>query len=89
MTKPLRQIAAEKLHGPNANPSMLGDPISLKRETNDANRNPKGEPESQQDFPKTTRKFPESSSGVHEERMLRGEGAKGHHMSGMTTDEIK
>lgn len=32
--KPLRQIAAEKLNGPNANPSQLGDPISLKSETN-------------------------------------------------------
>ncbi|KAM7189564.1 hypothetical protein V8F20_010103 [Naviculisporaceae sp. PSN 640] len=31
--KPLRQIAAEKLHGPDANPSQLGDPISLKAET--------------------------------------------------------
>ncbi|KAK3956148.1 hypothetical protein QBC32DRAFT_165017 [Pseudoneurospora amorphoporcata] len=31
--KPLRQIAAEKLYGPNANPSQLGDPISLKSET--------------------------------------------------------
>ncbi|EAA32436.1 hypothetical protein GE21DRAFT_7480 [Neurospora crassa] len=32
--KPLRQIAAEKVNGPNANPSQLGDPISLKAETN-------------------------------------------------------
>ncbi|KAJ4398913.1 hypothetical protein N0V85_006158, partial [Neurospora sp. IMI 360204] len=32
--KPLRQLAAEKLNGPNANPSQLGDPISLKSETN-------------------------------------------------------
>ena len=32
--KPLRQIAAEKLNGPNANPSQLGDPVSLKSETN-------------------------------------------------------
>ncbi|KAK0666863.1 hypothetical protein QBC41DRAFT_325061 [Cercophora samala] len=89
MTKPLRQIAAEKLHGPNANPSMLGDPISLKAETNDANPNPRGEPESQQDFPETTRKIPDSSGGSHEEKMLRGEGPKGHHVSGMMTDEIR
>ncbi|KAK3403425.1 hypothetical protein B0T20DRAFT_389079 [Sordaria brevicollis] len=32
--KPLRQVAAEKLNGPNANPSQLGDPISMKSETN-------------------------------------------------------
>ncbi|KAK0742247.1 hypothetical protein B0T21DRAFT_409080 [Apiosordaria backusii] len=86
MTKPLRQIAAEKLHGPNANPSQLGDPISLKAETNDANPNPRGEPEDEQPFPKTMRKVPESSGGSHEEKMLRGEG---HHVSGMMTDEIR
>lgn len=28
----LREKAAKKLHGPNANPSQLGDPISLKAE---------------------------------------------------------
>ncbi|KAK3499431.1 uncharacterized protein B0T23DRAFT_450227 [Neurospora hispaniola] len=32
--KPLRQVAADKVNGPNANPSQLGDPISLKAETN-------------------------------------------------------
>nr|CDP25481.1 Putative protein of unknown function [Podospora anserina S mat+] len=89
MTKPLRQIAAEKLIGPNANPSQLGDPISLKTETNDANSNPRGEPENKQDFSKTESKVPESSGGSHEERMLRGEGPKGHHVSGMMTDEIR
>ncbi|KAI0383608.1 hypothetical protein F5Y04DRAFT_250566 [Hypomontagnella monticulosa] len=31
----LREKAAKKLHGPNANPSQLGDPISLKAETTD------------------------------------------------------
>ncbi|KAI1313950.1 hypothetical protein F5Y03DRAFT_389438 [Xylaria venustula] len=29
----LREKAAKKLNGPNANPSQLGDPISLKNET--------------------------------------------------------
>ncbi|KAI0509101.1 hypothetical protein F5B22DRAFT_649377 [Xylaria bambusicola] len=29
----LREKAAKKLNGPDANPSMLGDPISLKNET--------------------------------------------------------
>ncbi|KAI1766148.1 hypothetical protein GGR53DRAFT_234939 [Hypoxylon sp. FL1150] len=31
----LREKAAKKLHGPDANPSQLGDPISLKAETSD------------------------------------------------------
>ncbi|KAI1415078.1 hypothetical protein F5Y13DRAFT_157783 [Hypoxylon sp. FL1857] len=31
----LREKAAKKLHGPEANPSQLGDPISLKAETTD------------------------------------------------------
>ncbi|KAH8775466.1 hypothetical protein F5883DRAFT_518876 [Diaporthe sp. PMI_573] len=31
----LREKAAKSLHGPNANPSQLGDPISLKAETSD------------------------------------------------------
>ncbi|KAI1772047.1 hypothetical protein F4818DRAFT_427441 [Hypoxylon cercidicola] len=31
----LREKAMKKLHGPNANPSQLGDPISLKAETSD------------------------------------------------------
>lgn len=31
----LREKAAKALHGPNANPSQLGDPISLKAETSD------------------------------------------------------
>lgn len=31
----LREKATKKLHGPDANPSQLGDPISLKAETSD------------------------------------------------------
>lgn len=31
----LRQRAARELHGPGANPSQLGDPVSLKAETSD------------------------------------------------------
>ncbi|KAH7034614.1 uncharacterized protein B0I36DRAFT_316632 [Microdochium trichocladiopsis] len=31
----LREKAAKKLHGPGANPSQLGDPISLKSETSE------------------------------------------------------
>ncbi|XXH06104.1 hypothetical protein Hte_012549 [Hypoxylon texense] len=31
----LREKAMKKLHGPDANPSQLGDPISLKAETSD------------------------------------------------------
>jgi hypothetical protein len=31
----LREKASKALHGPDANPSMLGDPISMKNETTD------------------------------------------------------
>ncbi|KAI1258417.1 hypothetical protein F5Y18DRAFT_413672 [Xylariaceae sp. FL1019] len=31
----LREKASKKLHGPGANPSLLGDPISMKNETTD------------------------------------------------------
>lgn len=34
--KPLRQLASEKLHGKGANPSQLGDPVSLKAEAADS-----------------------------------------------------
>ncbi|KAI1205646.1 uncharacterized protein F4807DRAFT_278092 [Annulohypoxylon truncatum] len=33
----LREKAVKKLHGPQANPTQLGDPISLKAETTDDN----------------------------------------------------
>lgn len=33
----LREKATKKLHGPDANPSQLGDPISLKAESSDTN----------------------------------------------------
>lgn len=33
----LREKATKRLHGPDANPSQLGDPISLKAETSDRN----------------------------------------------------
>ncbi|KAK4168995.1 hypothetical protein QBC43DRAFT_296329 [Cladorrhinum sp. PSN259] len=59
--KPLRQLAAEKLHGKDANPTLLGDPVSLKAETNDSNPSPRGESQESLDFPKTTRPIPESS----------------------------
>lgn len=38
--KTLREKAFQKLHGPNANPSQLGDPISLKAETSNHIPNP-------------------------------------------------
>ncbi|KAK4170785.1 hypothetical protein QBC36DRAFT_369893 [Triangularia setosa] len=85
MTKPLRHLTAEKFHGPKANPSQLGDSISLKTETNSANPNPRREAESEQGLPIMTRKFLESSERSHEERMLREEG---HYVSGMMADEI-
>lgn len=36
----LREKAAKSLHGPDANPSQLGDPISLKAEASDTNPTP-------------------------------------------------
>lgn len=84
--KPLRQLAAEKLHGPGANPSQLGDPISLKAETSST------EPAQTHDGdhdgparPAAMRTPPPSSGGSHEEKKLRG----GHHVRGMLTDEIR
>ncbi|KAK0639701.1 hypothetical protein B0T16DRAFT_463347 [Cercophora newfieldiana] len=77
--KPLRQRAAEKLHGKGANPSQLGDPISLKAETSDT-KDPYPDT-----LPKTTRTPPPSSGGSHEEKKLRN----GHHVRGMMTDEIR
>lgn len=38
----LREKAAKKLHGPDANPSQLGDPISLKAETSKTIPRPDG-----------------------------------------------
>ncbi|KAI0466660.1 hypothetical protein F4859DRAFT_518913 [Xylaria cf. heliscus] len=35
MPETLREKAVKKVHGPNANPSQLGDPISLKAENSD------------------------------------------------------
>ncbi|KAI8955646.1 hypothetical protein F4801DRAFT_574389 [Xylaria longipes] len=35
MPETLREKAVKKTHGPDANPSQLGDPISLKAETSD------------------------------------------------------
>ncbi|KAK0720244.1 hypothetical protein B0H67DRAFT_643524 [Lasiosphaeris hirsuta] len=80
-SKPLRQLAAEKLHGKGANPSQLGDPISLKAETSDTTV--PGTNDS--DMPTTTRTPPTSSGGSHEEKKLRA----GHHVRGMMTDEIR
>lgn len=85
-SKPLRQLAAEKLHGNGANPTLLGDPVSLKVENSDSNPSPRGE---SVDFPNGVRKVPESSGGSHEEKMLRGEGPKGHYVRGMMTDDIR
>ncbi|KAK3366281.1 hypothetical protein B0T24DRAFT_416652 [Lasiosphaeria ovina] len=84
--KPLRQLAAEKLHGEGANPSQLGDPISMKAETSDeTSRKETGGASDDVGFPKTVRTPPPSSGGSHEEKKLRG----GHHVRGMMTDEIR
>ncbi|KAK4188182.1 hypothetical protein QBC35DRAFT_209239 [Podospora australis] len=91
--KPLRQLAAEKLHGKGANPSMLGDPISLKAEANDKNNPaPSGDKGNDDGLPDRVKELlaegPPSNAGTgsHEEKMLRGEG---HHVSGMMTGEIR
>ncbi|KAK3351082.1 hypothetical protein B0H65DRAFT_107621 [Neurospora tetraspora] len=61
--KPLRQLAAEKLNGPNANPSQLGDPISLKSETNqDSPDNVQYDPEGAEVTPSPSKKNKSSSS---------------------------
>ncbi|KAI0409950.1 hypothetical protein F4802DRAFT_592831 [Xylaria palmicola] len=35
MPETLREKATKKIHGPDANPSLLGDPISIKAESSD------------------------------------------------------
>jgi hypothetical protein len=80
--KPLRQLATEKIHGEGANPTQLGDPVSLKAETSD--REPRNNTD-ENGFPKSVRTPPPSSGGMHEEKKLRN----GHHVRGMMTDEIK
>lgn len=84
--KPLRQLAAEKLHGKGSNPSQLGDPISLKAETANSapTDNDRGASSSSSAAspPPTTARVPESSGGSHEEKMLKN----GHHVRGMKTE---
>lgn len=80
--KPLRQLAAEKLHGNGGNPSQLGDPVSLKAET--ANSTPTDQDRGAASEPSrntTTARVPESSGGSHEEKMLK----YGRPVRGMTT----
>ena len=71
--KPLRQLAAEKIHGKGANPSQLGDPISLKGETTDTNDGLDNGPSSTKDM-STPPPPPPSSGGSHEEKRLHGPG---------------
>ncbi len=81
-SKPLRQLAAEKAQGKGANPSQLGDPVSLKAETSDTTALPETKDDA---MPTKTRTPPPSSGGSHEEKKLRS----GHHVRGMMTDEIR
>ncbi|KAK3941003.1 hypothetical protein QBC46DRAFT_383831 [Diplogelasinospora grovesii] len=85
--KPLRQLAAEKIHGKGANPSQLGDPVSLKAETSATIRSTAPTPDDTDDpgMPKTVRTPPPSSGGSHEEKKLKG----GHFVRGMMTDNIR
>lgn len=92
--KPLRQIAAEKLHGPNANPTQLGDPISLKAETTASKYPAPGRENNEPGAPSKTSTHADGGrgggdGGSHEEKMLRGEGPNGHFVRGMMTEEIR
>jgi len=79
--KPLRQLAAEKLHGKGSNPSQLGDPVSLKAET--ANSSPtENDRGAQSPNTKLDSRVPPSSGGSHEEKKLRG----GKKLRGMMRD---
>lgn len=79
----LREKATKSLHGPNANPSQLGDPVSLKAEASDNIPKP-DEAGSQSSPPTPSSKSGSSgsSSGTGEEKLrekavkkLHGEGA--------------
>lgn len=81
----LREKATKSLHGPNANPSQLGDPVSLKAEASD--NIPKPDEAGSQSSPPTPSSksgggSSSSSSGTGEEKLrekavkkLHGEGA--------------
>lgn len=58
----LREKAAKSLHGPDANPSQLGDPISLKAEASD--HIPKPDEAGSQSSPTPPSKSGASSSGA-------------------------
>ncbi|KAK3685354.1 hypothetical protein B0T22DRAFT_442533 [Podospora appendiculata] len=79
--KPLRQLAAEKLHGKGANPSQLGDPISMKAETSENTRAENDD----RDMPRSVRTPPPSSGGSLEVKKLQS----GHHVRGMKTKETE
>ncbi|KAF2092150.1 hypothetical protein K490DRAFT_53295 [Saccharata proteae CBS 121410] len=70
-SKPLRQVASEKLHGQDSNPSQLGDPVSLKAEASDSS--PTDQDRGAQGT--NSRSVPNSSGGSHEEKQLK-EGKK-------------
>lgn len=67
--KPLRQVAAEKLNGPNANPSQLGDPISMESETNiDTPKNVQYTPEGAEKPSRASRSSPSNKTATGENR---------------------
>lgn len=74
----LREKATKALHGPNANPSQLGDPVSLKAEASD--RIPKPEEAGSQPSPSISSSGSGSGAGGEKLRekavkKLHGEGA--------------
>ncbi|KAF2139630.1 uncharacterized protein K452DRAFT_320270 [Aplosporella prunicola CBS 121167] len=95
--KPLRQLAAEKLHGKGSNPSQLGDPVSLKAEAADSHptdqdlgsrgsnneSNSRASPD-QGGSSSKTRTPPSSSGGSHEQKQLKG----GRGLRGMVEEKV-
>lgn len=83
----LREKAAKALHGPNANPSQLGDPISLKAEASD--RIPKPEEAGSQSSPTSSggRSSSNSRSGAGGET-LREKAAKKLHGEGANPSQL-
>lgn len=75
----LREKATKKLHGPDANPSQLGDPISLKAETSDTNPKPE-EAGSAKSTPSTSTSPPAKSGNDKQgDETLREKAAKKLH----------
>ena len=76
-SKPLRQLAAEKIYGKSSNASQLGDPISLKAETNAKAPAPTEGDLPESDGSSNNREPPSSSGGPYGTTMKDGRTLKG------------